>query len=80
MLFFGEHHFAEETLEARSSSTLIVKVLKKFRIDLLHGCFYHKQSASCAEYSYLAIAKILVLFCVIELASYFAVLALRLDF
>jgi hypothetical protein len=55
-------------------------VVIQFTHDLLNGGFYHKKSAESAKRSYLAVAKNFVLFCVIELTSYLAAQALRLDF
>ena len=78
VLVFEEYHFAVKTFS--SPSTLTDKMLLNSILNLLNGGFNHKRPASSACYFYILVAVMLVLFCVIELASYRAARALRSDF
>ena len=75
VLIFEEYHFAVRTFS--SPSTLTLKMLFNSILSLLIGGINHKRPASFACYFYLAVAVMLVLFCVIELASYRTARALR---
>jgi hypothetical protein len=59
---FLEHLFAVEALKALSASTLIQEVFSQLAPDLMRRTFYHKQPASSAKHSYLAVATRFVLF------------------